>query len=115
MMSWNNKREQMGIKMIIELDKEKNSRLNMSVLHDNGRYRLYVRQEFVKQRDGYESVVSYPFADGNFVATVKEGRKSAKQLALMEQILEKCANTYRYNWSVGNYDWIVDHFISELK
>lgn len=101
--------------MIIELDKEKNSRLNISVSHVNGRYRLYVRQEFVEQRDGYESIVSYPFADGNFVATVKEGRKSAKQLALMEKILEKWANAYRYNWSVGNYDWIVDHFISELK
>lgn len=101
--------------MIIELDKEKNSRLNISVSHDNGRYRLHVRQEFVEQRDGYESVMCYPFADGNFVATVKEGRKSAKQLELMEKILEKWANAYCYNWKVGNYDWIVDHFISELE
>lgn len=101
--------------MIIELGKQKNSRLNMSVSHDRGRYRLYVRQEFVEQRDGYQSIVSYPFADGNFSVTVKEGRKSAKQLALMEQILEKWANAYRYNWEVGNYAWIVDHFISEIK
>lgn len=101
--------------MIIELDKEKNSQLNIEVVHRSGKYRLYVRQEFVEQRDGYQSIVSYPFADGNFVATVKEGRKSAKQLALMEQILEKWANAYRYNWSVGNYAWIVEHFISELK
>lgn len=101
--------------MIIELDKEINSQLHMEVLHQNGKYCLYVRQEFVEQRDGYESIVSYPLANGNFRAVVKEGRKSAKQLALMEQILEKWANTYRYNWKVGNYAWIVDHFISELK
>lgn len=89
--------------MIIELDKEKNSRLNMSVSHVNGRYRLYVRQEFVEQRDGYESVVSYPFADGNFVATVKEGRKSAKFLESMEQHLIKNAEKLKQLWLENEY------------
>lgn len=97
----------MGIKMIIELDKEKNSRLNMSVSHDNERYRLYVRQEFVEQRDGYESVVSYPFADGNFVATVKEGRKSAKFLEKMEQHLIKNAEKLKQLWLDNDYGYMV--------
>ena len=89
--------------MIIELDKEKNSRLNISVLHVNGRYRLYVRQEFVEQRDGYQSIVSYPFADGNFVATVKEGRKSAKFLESMEQHLIKNAEKLKQLWLENEY------------
>ena len=94
--------------MIIELDKEKNSRLNMSVSHDKyGRYRLYVRQEFVEQRDGYESVVCYPFADGNFVATVKEGRKSAKFLESMEQHLIKNAEKLKQLWLDKDYGYMV--------
>ena len=94
--------------MIIELDKEKNSRLNVSVSHDKyGRYRLYVRQEFVEQRDGYESIVSYPFAGGNFVVTVKEGRKSAKFLESMEQHLIKNAEKLKQLWLDNDYGYMV--------
>jgi hypothetical protein len=102
--------------MIIELDKEKNSRLNISVSHDkSGRYRLYVRQEFVEQRDGYESVVCYPFADGNFVATVKEGRKSAKQLDLMEQHLIKNAEKLKQLWLENDYENMVALVVGGIK
>ena len=102
--------------MIIELDKEKNSRLNMSVSHDKyGRYRLYVRQEFVEQRDGYESVVCYPFADGNFVATVKEGRKSAKFLESMEQHLIKNAEKLKQLWLKNEYFNMVALVVGGIK
>lgn len=102
--------------MIIELDKEKNSRLNVSVSHDKyGRYRLYVRQEFVEQRDGYESVMCYPFAGGNFVATVKEGRKSAKFLALMEQHLIKNAEKLKQLWLDNDYGYMVALVVSGIK
>lgn len=93
--------------MIIELDKEKNSRLNISVSHDKGQYRLYVRQEFVEQRDGYQSIVSYPFADGNFWALVKEGRKSAKFLESMEQHLIKNAEKLKQLWLDNDYGYMV--------
>lgn len=102
--------------MIIELDKEKNSRLNISVSHDKyGRYRLYVRQEFVEQRDGYESVMCYPFADGNFVATVKEGRKSAKFLESMEQHLIKNAEKLKQLWLENDYDNMVALVVGGIK
>ena len=93
--------------MIIELDKEKNSQLNIEVVHRSGKYRLYVRQEFVEQRDGYQSIVSYPFADGNFVATVKEGRKSAKFLESMEQHLIKNAEKLKQLWLDKDYGYMV--------
>lgn len=93
--------------MIIELDKEKNSQLHIDVLHRNGKYCLYVRQEFVEQCDGYESFVSYPFADGNFRAVVKEGRKSAKFLESMEQHLIKNAEKLKQLWLDNDYGYMV--------
>lgn len=79
----------------------------MSVSHDRGQYRLYVRQEFIEKRDGYEVVSFLPFANGNFCALVKEGRKSAKFLESMEKHLIENAEKLKQLWLDNDYGYMV--------
>ena len=96
--------------MLIPL--EDNARLNVELDHANGVYRVYVRKEFIEENqlnDGtkYQSIVSYPFADGNFVVRVKEGRKSAKFLDAGNKYLEDNQEQIKDFWLKGWYGAMV--------
>lgn len=87
--------------MIIEL--EENSRLSVKLSQDYGEYRVYVRKEFVEKHDGYMTVTSTPFADGNFFVKVAYGRKSKKWLEEGEKFLESVKDYILQKWSIGDY------------
>lgn len=100
---------------MITVDLENNDRLVMKIWHDAGRYLLSVRKEFVERRDGYEMVTTVPFAEGNFFAIIKEGRKSAKQLAKGAALLEQNKSRYLELWGHGDYAGIVANVMTGMK
>lgn len=95
--------------MIINL--EDNARLNVSLKHGNGVYRVYVRKEFVENHEldngvKYQTITSMPFADGNFFVTVGEGRKSQKKLDDGEKYLEENKEEIKAKWLAGDYNGV---------
>lgn len=92
--------------MIIKL--EDNARLNVSLKHGNGVYRVYVRKEFVENHElengmKYQTIMSTPFADGNFFVSVGEGRKSQKKLDDGEKYLIEHKEGIKACWLAGDY------------
>lgn len=103
-------REQKGMRMKIDLGN--NEYLNFDVTHRMGKFCIYVRKEFVEEKqldDGtkYQVVNSYPFANGNFYFVVKEGRKSAKFIEKIESYLESHKDELLKLWLAGEYPTMV--------
>lgn len=104
--------------MIVEL--ENNNRLNFDVSHRNGKFCVYVRKEFVEEKElengtRYQVVQSYPFADGNFVFVVKEGRKSSKFMDKINAYLESNKDQLLKLWNDGLYNTIVGMVVTGVN
>ena len=93
--------------MIIPM--ENNARLNITLRHDSGQYRVYVRQEFVEEKElsngqKYQAITTHVFANGNFFVRVADGRKSQKWLDEGEKFLENLdKDEFLKHWKIGNY------------
>ena len=90
-----------------------NERLSVTLNVADGKYRVYVRKETVEiQQDStgtkYESVLTVPYADGNFCFVVYEGRKSAKKISTILDTLEHSKDFILEQWKQGNYQEIVN-------
>ena len=80
-----------------------NSSLDIHVSHSKGKYNLYVYKEKTRIVDGVEFVEYSPFDEGNFCATLLEGRKSSKKLAHFENLLRSNSSLIKKIWLGGNY------------
>lgn len=99
---------------------KENDRLSVSLYVGGGIYRVYVRKETVEYHeleDGtkYQSVLTIPFADGNFSFVVIRGRKSAKKVKLVKDYLEEQKDVILDMWNVGRYQDIVNMVVNDIQ
>lgn len=95
---------------------DKNEYLVAEVVHRNGQYRLSVHKEFQKDYgDGVIMRQFTPFADGNFITTLFEGRKSSKKLEKLNNLLETNKKIITDFWTNGKYGNLVYYVDSLVK
>lgn len=91
----------------VYVDLGENRRLVFHGWHRNGAYVLGVRHERVEKHEDYVSYLWEPFADGNFSADVKLGRKSEKQMNRLKINLDLNKDDYLKMWHEGRYKEII--------
>lgn len=92
-----------------------NSALDIHISHIKGKYNLYVHKEKTRVVDGVEFVEYSPFDEGNFCATLLEGRKSGKKLEKMNAILSKNKEFLLDFWQNKKYKVLCQYVFDLVK
>ena len=88
------------------------SNLDIYISHSKGKYNLYVHKEKTHIVDGVEFVEYSPFDEGNFCATLLEGRKSSKKLEKMNAIISSKKDFLLDFWKDKKYNVLCQYVLS---
>lgn len=90
--------------------------LTMEIKHYNGVYKLSVLKENICRNNemGYTSRQFTVFADGNFNTKLGVGRKSAKKLEMLENLVEENKEEMTNLWKDGQYQTLVNMFCQKV-
>ena len=86
--------------------------LAIHISHSKGKYNLYVHKEKTRIVDGVEFVEYCPFDEGNFCATLLEGRKSSKKLEKMNAMLLNKKDFLLDFWKDKKYNVLCQYVLS---
>ena len=91
--------------------------LCFEIRHNDGKYRLSVIKENVNynKQYGYTSRQFIVFADGNFSTTLGMGRKSAKKLEILNNLVEEMKDDMTTLWKDGQYQPLVNKFCDRVR
>lgn len=91
--------------------------LCFEIRQSDGKYRLSVNKENVNynKKHDYTSRQFTLFADGNFSTTLGMGRKSAKKLETLNNLVEEMKDDMANLWKAGQYQTLVNKFCDRVK